>query len=217
MHRLIMNSRTYRQSSIVSDRLLEIDPANHLISRMTLRRMDAEALHDSLLFVAGKLDASSGGPPAPVVVDREGLVDVIPTPGGGWRRSVYQQYRRTEIPTMMETFDYPEMGPNCISRSISTVSLQSLMLMNNAHVHNLAIAMAERVEALLAPDKRTDRRAQIELVYQLALSRSPNDEERQLGIETLKDLEDAWQHQPRAPLETYCHTILNSAAFIYID
>ena len=109
---------------------------------MPLRRLDAEALRDSLLFVSGKLDDCPGGLPDTVSVNRDGLVSVNPTDGGGWRRSVYLQYRRTEIPTMMDTFDYPQMGPNCVARNVSTVSPQSLMLMNNGHIHELAQAFA---------------------------------------------------------------------------
>ena len=84
-----------------------------------------------------------------LTVNRDGLVSAIPTPTGRWRRSVYLQYRRTEIPSMMDTFDYPEMGPNCLSRNVSTVSPQSLMLMNNAHVRKLASSFAARVEAIV--------------------------------------------------------------------
>src|SRR5690606_28644998 len=109
MHRLMMNSRTYRQSSRVSDDALRLDPQNRLLSRMPLRRMDAEALRDSLLRVSGQLDETAGGPPDPVSVDRDGLVSVDGSTEGGWRRSIYLQYRRTEIPTLMDTFDYPEM------------------------------------------------------------------------------------------------------------
>src|SRR5690606_4720557 len=123
---------------------------NRWLSRMPLTRMDAEALRDSLLAVSGRLDATPGGPPDPVSVDRDGLVSVYPTAGGGYRRSIYLQYRRTEIPTMMDTFDYPEMGPNCLSRNVSTVSPQSLMLMNNKHVREMAAAFAKRVLASLA-------------------------------------------------------------------
>ncbi len=126
MHRLIMNSRTYRQSSRITDQRRQLDPQNRLLSQMPLRRLDAEALRDSLLFVSGKLDDSPGGLPDAVSVNRDGLVSVNPTDGGGWRRSVYLQYRRTEIPTMMDTFDYPQMGPNCVARNVSTVSPQSL-------------------------------------------------------------------------------------------
>ena len=217
MHRLIMNSRTYRQSNRITEERRRLDPQNRLLSRMTLRRMNAEALRDSLLFVSGKLADAPGGPPDAVSVDRDGLVSANPTTGGGWRRSVYLQYRRTEIPTMVDTFDYPEMGPNCVARNVSTVSPQSLMLMNNLRIRQLAAAFAGRVERLLDDRDKDDRQARINVVYQLALSRPPSDKEQRLGIEALRELESAWGGERLAAFETYCHTILNSAAFIYID
>jgi hypothetical protein len=116
---------------------------------------------------------------------------------------------------MMDTFDYPEMGPNCLSRSVSIVSPQSLMLMNNEHVRELAAAFASRVTTI--HDGRSDLGVQVDTIYQLALSRRPSDEERRLGITTLKEFETEWTGQPRKALETYCHIILNSAAFIYVD
>lgn len=223
LHRLIMNSRTYRQSSQVTAERLKRDPQNRLLSRMPLRRLDAEALRDSLLAVSGTLDTTGGGPPDSISVNRDGLVSVIPTPSGRWRRSVYLQYRRTEIPSIMAAFDYPEMGPNCLSRNVSTVSPQSLMLMNDQHVHRLAAAFAARVHDLSQDRKaRGEAKAEsigqhVDLVYQLALSRLPSDVERELGIDTLTELRAAWQDRPGAALETYCHTILNSAAFLYVD
>jgi len=217
MHRLIMNSGTYRQSSQIQQDQAELDSQNRWLSRMPLRRMNAEALRDSLLFVAGKLDETPGGPPDPVIVGRNGAVSVYPTASGGWRRSVYLQYRRTEIPTLMDTFDYPEMGPNCVSRSVSTVSPQSLMLMNNEHIRQLAASMAERIAAVIAESRETQWEESVEQVYQLALSRKPDVEELRLGVETLRELHTAWQGNTQKTLETYCHTILNSAAFIYID
>jgi hypothetical protein len=192
---------------------------------MPLRRMDAEALRDSLLFVAGLLDETPGGPPDPVSVNRDGLVSVVPTSDGRWRRSIYAQYRRTEIPSLMEAFDYPEMGPNCVARTVSVVSPQSLMMMNNEHVRHLATALAARVESML-PGEDSDHKiltaadtlgSQIDAIYQLALNRQPDDAERQLGVETLKALQTEWHGDPHAALVTCCHTILNSAAFLYID
>ncbi len=217
MHRLIMNSRTYRQSSRVTDDRQRLDPQNRFLSRMPLRRMDAEALRDSLLFVSGKLDGRPGGSPDTVSVDRDGLVSVNPTAGGGWRRSIYLQYRRTEIPTMMDTFDYPEMGPNCTLRNVSIVSPQPLMLMNNRHVRELSAALAGRVEKILAGQADVDHGAQVDTVYRLALSRSPSDRERMVGVDALQELESAWHGEPQSALETYCHTIFNSAAFLYVD
>ena len=220
LHRLIMNSRAYRQSSRITEERRKLDPQNIFISRMTLRRMDAEALRDSLLFVSGMLDDSPGGLPNSVSVDQEGLVSVNPTADGRWRRSIYLQFRRTDIPTMMETFDYPEMGPNCLTRSVSTVSPQSLMLMNNKHIRQLAAAFAARVEQRLAEQgdsTELEWNAKIQLVYHLALSRSPSEEEQRLGVSALKELETKWQVDRHKALETYCHTILNSAAFLYVD
>ncbi|MCP3692573.1 MAG: DUF1553 domain-containing protein [Planctomycetaceae bacterium] len=222
MHRLIMNSRTYRQSSRVTRERLQGDPQNRLLSRMSMRRMDAESLRDSLLSVAGKLEDSPGGIPDGVSVDQDGLVSAIATARGNWRRSIYLQYRRTEIPTMLATFDYPEMGPNCIERTVSIVSPQSLMLMNNRRVRELAASFARRVEEDVAKKTGVKQGDQawnfhVDTVYQLALSRSPSAREQQLGNETLQKLVSDWEGDRHAALETYCHTILNSAAFIYID
>jgi len=217
MHRLIMNSQTYRQSSRITSRQIRLDPQNRLLSRMTLRRMNAEALRDSLLFVSGKLNDTPGGPPDPMFVDRNGLVSVKPGSDGGWRRSVYLRYRRTEIPSIMDTFDYPVMGPNCVARNLSTVSTQPLMLMNNQHVRELTGAFAERIETLLGKRGQSNHGARVDLVYHFALSHPPSAEERRIGIDTLKQLEIDWRGKPKAALETYCHTILNSAAFLYVD
>jgi len=217
LHRLIMTSRTYRQSNRISPKQRDLDPQNRLLSRTPLRRMNAEALRDSLLAVAGKLDRSGGGPPDTIRVDRNGLVSVNPTPKGYWRRSVYLQYRRTEVPSMMATFDYPEMGPNCLSRNVSTVSPQSLMLMNNRHVRELASAFAKRVSRLAKSDGELIPEKAVEAVYRLALSRNPITNESQLGVRILTKLEEEWRGNSQAALETYCHTILNSAAFLYVD
>lgn len=217
MHRRMMKSVTYRQSSRITEHSQQRDSQNRLLSRMPLRRMDAEALRDSLLFVAGKLDMSPGGLPDTVVVSREGLVSVNPTETGDWRRSVYLQYRRTEIPTLMDTFDYPQMGPNCLARNVSTVSPQSLMLMNNGHVRKLSAAFAARVSAIVEAQNTNHDSTKIETVYGLALSRRPTDQERRIGIAALKELESKWQGNSDKALETFCHAILNSAAFLYID
>jgi len=217
LHRLMMNSQTYRQSSRITDDRLKADPQGRLLSRMSLRRMDAEALRDSLLAVSGRLDETAGGPPDTVSVDEDGLVSVDSTGSNRWRRSIYVQYRRTEIPSIMETFDYPEMGPNCLSRSVSTASPQSLMLMNSEHVHKLAATFASRVESLQEKNDSKSATSIVDTVYQLALSRSPSDVERQVGTETLKELETVWKSNSHAALKTYCHTILNSGAFLYID
>lgn len=220
LHRLLMNSRTYRQSGYVTDLRRTKDPQNRLLSRMPLRRMDAESLRDSLLFLSGMLNPVPGGLPDAVTVDRHGLVSVYPTADGRFRRSLYAQYRRTEIPSLMDTFDYPEMGPNCVARTVSVVSPQSLMLMNNEHVRQMAESFADRVQSIVQNTADADSetpRVTVETVYHMALNRIPSEDELRIGIESLQELEREWRGDQRAALSTYCHTILNSAAFLYID
>ena len=213
MHRMIMNSRTYRQSSRVTQTQRNMDPQNILFSRMPMRRMDAESLRDSLLFVSEKLDTTLGGLPDTVSVDREGLVSVNPTADGRWRRSVYLQYRRTEIPTMMDTFDYPPMGPNCLSRNVSIVSPQALMLMNNQRVRRLSEAIASRIGNIADGSVESE----VDTAFAVLLSRLPNDAEKQLAVRSLVQLRRLSKDQPHQALTAFCHTLVNSAAFLYVD
>ncbi len=222
MHRLIMTSSAYRQSSLVSDELLAADPHNEWLTRMPLRRIDAEELNDTLLAVAGRLTPQMFGRPDPVNVRADGLV----TPrqvDGGWRRSLYVIHRRKEIPTVLETFDQPAMNPNCVERVNSTVAQQALYLLNDARVRELSDSFAQRVAA--AADNPTD---QVEHAILLAYGRPAQSAERQLGVQALAEFGEAWeryltgqgqdalQAKQRA-LVSYCHTLLNSAEFLYVD
>jgi len=224
MHRLIMTSSAYRQSSTVSQDAKRLDPQNTLYSRMPLVRLDAEALYDSLLLVAGKLDETRGGPADAVQSRKDGLI----TPAGtakGWRRLVYVQQTRKQLPTHAETFDFPQMNPNCIERRDSTVAPQALHLMNNGMVEQLAAEFAKRVRRSAGGQPTR----QIDAVYLIALSRTPTAEEKKLGLEALEALADEWEKQLSTAgildrdaaelkaLATYCHAILNSAAFLYVD
>jgi hypothetical protein len=214
MHRLMMTSSTYRQSSAVSDESQHLDSDNALLSHMPLRRMEGEVLNDTLVYVAGRLDETRFGVPAPVLVRDDGLVTPIETEKG-WRRSIYTRQRRSEIPTILDNFDVPPMSPNCIERAESTVSLQALYLSNNGMVKQLAESTARRLASEAGPDPQK----QIDQLYWLALSRPPTSEEAKASLETLLKLK---QLEPKeagevAALAKLCHTVFNSAAFIYID
>ena len=202
MHRMMMTSSAYRQSSNVTTKHKESDPANTLLSRMPLRRMDAEGLNDSLLLVAARLDETRFGIPAPVQVRPDGLVTPIANEKG-WRRSIYVQQRRSNLPTILESFDFPAMTPNCVDRVDSTVATQALHLMNNGLLDELAYSLAKRVTT----EAGSDPNKQVEKLYWIALSRPPTEEERKLSVEALT----------RLPLARLCHTMMNSAAFLYID
>jgi hypothetical protein len=224
IHRLMLTSATYRQSSAHNVEAEKLDPANALYSRMPLNRLDAESLYDSLLQVAGKLDENRFGPADPVQVRRDGLV----TPSGtskGWRRLIYVQQTRKQLATHLETFDFPQMNPNCIERRDSTVAPQALHLLNNAMIEQLAADFAKRIRR----ETGTDAGRQIASIYLIALSRMPTAEEKRVGLEALDKLADEWDKQLIAvgkpdrdaaefkALTTYCHAILNSAAFLFVD
>ena len=217
MHRLMVTSSVYRQVSKLTPEQEQLDPDNRLLSRMPLRRMEAEVLSDSLLAVSGRLDETPFGRPSPVLTRGDGLVTPIGTERG-WRRSIYVQQRRKEIPTVLDSFDLPAMSPNCTERTDSTVSTQALFLMNNAQVHAWAGALAQRVENAAGPDPA----ARIETMYWIVLSRPPTDEERDLNLSAWTKLTESPSRNdatttPRAALTKLCHTVLNSAAFLYID
>ncbi len=232
VHRLIMTSSAYRQSSTVTHRHEQADPSNSLVSRMPMTRLDAESLYDSLLLVAGRLDETQFGPADNVESRADGLVTPIATERG-WRRSIYVQQMRKKLPTYLESFDFPQMNPNCIERRDSIVAPQALHLMNNGMVHELADHFAARVlretSAFRETDSGIDRAKQIEWVYQIALSRVPDEEEMRIGLETLNRFHTVWKDQlsvngppDQATLQSkalaaYCHAIMNSASFIFVD
>ncbi|HCK55889.1 MAG TPA: hypothetical protein DIC23_21960 [Planctomycetaceae bacterium] len=234
MHRLMMLSTTYRQVSSstnpdsgpnVSQRK---DPLNEWYSRMPLKRMEAELVRDTALWVADRLDNSQFGPADPVSVRKDGLVTAKPV-RGGWRRSVYLRQRRKEFPTFLSTFDLPSMTPNCIQRPESTVATQALFLMNNATIDQLATSFAERVER----EAGTEIDRQIQRAHLVAFSRRPRKAELEIGRDALGQLLQHWTRHleteakagrknsgPPAnqrALASYCHALLNSAAFLYID
>jgi hypothetical protein len=223
MHRLIMTSATYRQSSASGGERLRIDPQNELHSRFPLKRLEAEAVRDTLLMVSGRLDLTCFGPPDAVEVHEDGLVTSIGGEGG-WRRSIYVRQRRRDIPTILESFDLPAMNPNCLERPTSTVATQALHLLNDRMVHELAESFARRVAREAGPE--AERR--IDRLYWLALSRPPSPEEMQIALEALRALEQRWaaqasggqQHAPDSSLRALgnvCHALFNSAAFVYVD
>jgi hypothetical protein len=213
MHSLMMTSAAYRQSSAVTVIHEKLDPENALFSRMPLVRMDAEVLYDSLLLAAGRLDESRFGPGDAVRSRPDGLVSPAET-ARGWRRLMYVQQVRKKLPTHLETFDYPQMNPNCLERRNSTVAPQALHLMNNGMVQQLAEQFARRVRK----EAGDDPARQVERVYLIALSRLPSKEEKRIGSEALARFAKEWgkESQEKA-LATFCHAIVNSAAFVYVD
>ncbi len=227
IHRLILTSAAYRQSSIYDRTRHGSDPDNILLSRFPLRRLDGDAIRDSILSVSGRLNNTPFGPPDDIEERPDGEVVAKDSPDG-MRRSVYLLQRRSKPLTMLESFDAPQLRPNCLRRTHSTVPSQALQMMNSETLRTSSRFMAGRVIDVVGDDPAT----QVERVYLAALSRSPTNRERAAGVSALARMTEGWirqldegpppmePKQPRArwlALATLCHTVLNSAEFLYID
>lgn len=219
LHRLIVTSNAYRQSSLVTTEHERLDPENRLVSRMPMRRLDAEQLRDSLLAISGELAEEPFGQPGAVDVRKDGLVTSKATDGGR-QRSIYIRQRRKEMPTILETFDLPQMNPNCTQRQDSTVVSQPLYLLHNKMIYDLSRSFANEVMS----EAGSDANARVGAIYLTALGRPANEEEITLGLKALEQLTDEWRHaatEGHTPedlaLADLCHALLNSAAFLYVD
>ncbi len=238
MHRLIMTSSAYRQQSQRRPELEKIDPDNRLLGRMSIRRLEAEALRDALLAVSGKLNVKAFGPPVPVTHDEVGQVVVgndIRNPGDGtpmgkvksldgeeFRRSIYVQVRRSLPLAVLDSFDGPAMIPNCEFRHNSTVATQALMLLNSRFIHEQAGYLAERVRK----EAGADVRGQVELAWKLAYAAEPSAREVELAVvfvqrqtEVFKGAK-AMPGQPEPSLQALtnlCQAMMSANRFLYVD
>src|SRR5262249_7661846 len=131
LHRLMLNSAAYRQTSALNETAHKLDPDNRLLWRWTVRRLDAEAIRDAMLATADRLDASMGGPYVARSRDGAGEVVVVGGAAGANRRSLYLQQRRTQTLSLLGVFDSPSLVVNCVQRPVSTIPLQSLSLLNS--------------------------------------------------------------------------------------
>ncbi|MEO6739525.1 MAG: DUF1549 and DUF1553 domain-containing protein, partial [Chthoniobacteraceae bacterium] len=246
LHRLILTSSAYRQSSVRSTEKDRVDPDNRLLGRMNSRRLEAETIRDAMLTVNGKINLKMFGAPVPIMTDEDGQIvvgvdtnDTAGRPSGKFvalngeefRRSLYIQMRRTKPIGMLEAFDLPRMEPNCELRNASTVATQSLAMMNGDFAITQSKYFAERV----AKEAGSDTAAQVKLAWQLAFGRSPSDADAKnsavfLAKQTAlfqanplklppppKGKEAPSAEPPMAALTTLCQALLTSNQFLYVD
>ena len=247
LHRLILTSRTWKQQSLRDSNRDEIDPDNRLLSRQNSRRLEAEVLRDALLAVSGRLNRKPFGPPVPVMPNEEGAIVIgndttdsagrqtgkfIPLNGEEFRRSIYVQVRRTRPLDMFAAFDAPDMmEANCELRPITTVSPQSLLLMNNAGMRQHAEHFAERLQAHPEPALAE----KITLAWQLCYGREASEEEIASAEEFIAAQTEFYKANPArferesGPLEkenaapdllalgAFCHALMSANEFLYID
>jgi len=235
LHRLIMTSTAYRQSSehpAGDSAALKLDPENRLLWRMNLRRLEAETLRDAMMEVSGKLELTLGGPSVEGPLIADGLEDFYNSDDkasqkvkaklvGLCRRSVYVVARRYFPLGFLESFDFPILQTNCNRRVNSVSPLQSLTLMNDDFVLENTRAFAARVEEI-SGSKPAE--AKVQTAYLLALSRKPATEELTIAKSHLQREEELYLKSNTAPtqarkaaLESLCHLLLLSNEFLYLD
>ncbi|MEZ6138351.1 MAG: DUF1553 domain-containing protein [Pirellulaceae bacterium] len=235
MHRLILLSRTYQQSSNRTAHLDEVDPDNRWLARMSVRRLESEAIRDSVLAVSESLSAQMYGPPVPVKEDAVGqivlgkeMLDGERKPTGEdkdsedtVRRSIYVQVRRTRPLATLETFDVASTAPNCVSRSFSNVAMQPLLMMNSQFIIDHSERLAERLIA-----EHQDVAAQLRSAWVRCFSEEIDASmleqleafvERQAAQVSQQDTSLSPEEVQRRALASACHAMLSSNAFVYVD
>jgi hypothetical protein len=186
--REIVLSQTYQMSSTpdadTAKAAAQVDPENRLLWKMNRRRLDAEAIRDTLLTVSGQLDLTAGGPTIKkgTAVERDYKFEDT-------RRSVYTPVFRNRTLELFEVFDFADPNVCMGRRNVSTVAPQALYLMNSPFVLAQAKAAAARVLAV----QGLDDAGRVERMYRLTLDRAPTAKERQIALEFLRN-----EPEPRA-------------------
>jgi hypothetical protein len=224
LHRLIVTSSVYRQSSAPHTKAARVDPSNHLLARFSLHRLDAEAIRDAMLASSGELDDRRGGPYIPTHRTESGEIGADESKPGATRRSVYLQHRRTQITSLLEVFDAPSIVTTCTRRLPSTIPLQSLSLLNAAFVVARAQKLAERLDrdCKVVDTCSADDDAKITRAFLLTAGRAPDQDERDAARRFLEIQPSHYPGQANADAgrhawSDFCQMLLASNAFLYVE
>jgi Protein of unknown function (DUF1553)/Protein of unknown function (DUF1549)/Planctomycete cytochrome C len=224
LHRLIVTSSVYRQSSVPCPEASRIDPDNRLLARYPMHRLDAEAIRDAMLTVTGELDHRQGGLYVPTDLINSGEVVINESAAGAARRSVYLQQRRTQIASFLEVFDAPSIVTTCTRRLPSTIPLQSLSLMNSGFAVTRAQKLALRLEFQCerSDQGQTNGDTRIDQAFLIIIGRVPDSDERTAAKQFLETqpfryhglTESERRHRT---LADFCQMMLASNACLYVE
>ncbi|MGV2336886.1 MAG UNVERIFIED_CONTAM: DUF1549 and DUF1553 domain-containing protein [Planctomycetaceae bacterium] len=215
LHRRIVTSAVYRQSSAARDEGLAADRENRLWWRWPVRRLEAEVIRDSMLAVSGQLDSQAFGPYVPTRQTAIGEVIADEQTPGSRRRSVYLQQRRSQILSFMKVFDAPAVATICTTRPSSTVPLQSLALLNS----DFAVARAEAFAARLLTETPGSSAELVRRAWRIAAGRAPTDREAAIAVEFLETQQMQYMGEDarRWAVSDFCQMLLASNAFLYVE
>jgi hypothetical protein len=198
MHRLIVTSTAYRQASHGPElaTLVQQDPSNKWLSRMTVRRLAAEQVRDAALVVTGELNPKLGG---------EGADKIA-------RRSIYLKVIRNRRDDFLEVFDVPDGTSSMPVRNVTTTPTQALTMINGPFMLYRSKILAGRIEKATKGSENL-REAQVNEAYRLVFGRKPSSEELSLAEAFLAEGDG----KPNERLADFCHVLLNSNEFLYVD
>jgi hypothetical protein len=201
LHRQIMLSATYQQAAADRPEGIAADPENRLLWKMNRRRLDLEALRDSLLLVSGNLDGTVGG----------ASINMLATPAIP-RRTVYASIDRLALPSLLRTFDFPSPDTTNPQRDNTTVAPQALFLMN----HPFAIEMAQHLVNRPEMKSALDLSSRIDRLFEIVLGRRCTPEERQLATEFFVSTNHESQDTPDK-WALLAHSLLLTNEFAFVE
>ncbi len=246
MHRMMVTSAAYRQSALVDPRnemhakAAVADPSNKLLWHARRQRLTGEAIRDAVLQLAGDLDLRMYGPSAhPQLPDGLGNYAWKPDPKSADRnrRSIYVIAKRNLRLPLLEAFDLPDMHNSCARRSTTTTAPQALLMLNSEFTLTAAERWAERLQAASkkSAESASDDRPLITAAYRDAYARTPSDAELEVCEKFIVRQAVALSNETGASGKTptadsvssdaghrsavvdFCHAILNSNEFLYVD
>lgn len=208
LHRLMVTSATYRQSSVFNPQAAKVDAGNRLLWRMNPHRLEAESVRDAVLMVAGQLNTEIGG---------KGYADVNsyffkgtqfydpidPVGYANNRRTVYRMWARGGRSPFLDTFDCPDPSSSTPRRSATVTPLQALSLLN----HSFSLRMADQFANRLTSEAGDSVDGQVRLAYRLLYAREASDDETRFSHDFIK----------RRSLAAFCRAMWNSSEFLFVD
>ena len=200
LHREIMSSAVYQLSSDSVEENTAVDSDNHLLWRANRRRLDVEALRDSLLFVSGNLDTRLGGPSSELDLENT-------------RRGLYGTVSRFQLNQLLTLFDFPAPGISSAWRNVTHVPLQKLFFLNSDLMMQQRKVLYDRV----SNDAPGSDAAMVQRAYQLLFGRPAAESEVRLGLDFLKDGRASKSAGEAPPGEQYLQVLLSCSEFLFVD
>lgn len=202
LHREIVLSSAYRQSSADREDARGKDPENRLLWRANRRRLDFESMRDAMLAVSGRLDDKLYGRPVEIANDASQR-----------RRTVYGMVDRQSLPGVFRAFDFASPDASAERRNFTTVPQQALFAMNSPFVATQAKALAARPEVAAAPDPE----AKVRTLHRLALQRNPTTDEIQLALNFVAAANKDATKSQLGPWEQWAQVLLLTNEFLFVD